>query len=216
MRLGTLGEWRAWMVRGWPLWCSALLVGAGWLTWHLSNGSEDALRRLGLGYEVLGAMVVLADMLAAMKRHNVGSPVARLKAYLREIPCLRAMKTVNLSGGSSSIIAVSGKSRGISSTGPNSTVEQRLSHLEGRLAALDVQFDQMGEKIAAEGAARKVALAAEAEQRIAAEESNAEVVKRIEVGSVGVALFGLLWLLIGMILTTATTEVCDWVLGCSK
>lgn len=215
MRLGTVAEWRSWVARGRHLWGSMFLGVLGVVIWRLSDGTGDDLRRLGLLYQVVGSVVVLADILDAMRRHGVKPPQVRLARYFRDVPCISRGASVTITGQSAVSIAFAGRGRASGGLAQNASVEQRLAHIEGRLSSMAGQIDQVADQVEAEAVARKAALAAEAEARAASAASVARAIRQIEVGSIELSLFGLLWLLIGTFMTTATPEACAWVLRCA-
>lgn len=62
---------------------------------------------------------------------------------------------------------------------------------------------------------RKVAVKEEADERQAAYADLDRKIIEVETGGLDLSLFGVSWLLVGVLLTTGTQELCLWVIGCS-
>lgn len=215
MQLGTGPQWRAWFTRGWPLWGSVVLACAGlaWWSWP-GLRSPDTLRQIGLVYEAFGVLAVLAEFVLAMKKHRVDGLPVRLWNYLRAAPPLVRHVTISASmhatGGSDSLFATAT----VSSPQPTTT-DERLALLERQFTALSSRLGEVSQQVKAEAAARAAALADHAAKIDRVSSQVRESIKDIEVGSLKLSMLGVLWLLVGMVLTTATPEVCKWVLRCA-
>jgi hypothetical protein len=215
LQLGTATEWREWWPRGWPLWASLVLAFIGVVSWQAGAHTEATVRRIGLGYEVIGVVAVLVELILAMKRHDIRLPHSRLVAYLLSVPFLKRRRAIALHARAGGFNTSGGSARFSSRLGPNATIEQRVTQLETLAEEQDRAHYRLVKHLEAETVARAAADAQEAHLR---EQGNRELhgaVKSLEVGGLKLSLFGLLWLLFGMVLTTGTQEVCALLLRCS-
>ena len=94
------------------------------------------------------------------------------------------------------------------------TIERRLQLLEERASALEAQQTSIRNDIAAEVKARAEAIKEETQRREAGEADLQTRIVEVETGGLDLSLFGVSWLLVGMLMTTGTQELCRWVLGC--
>lgn len=196
------------------MWVSLCLLAGGLVAWWLAPHTQTTVRRIGLAYEVLGVAVVIVEMARAMKKHGVAWPHVRLLRFIRDTPIFQRVVSGSVE------IALSG----VSATGMvgqpvvavvSQSLEQRVDSLERRVTSLDDRLGKLDSRIGKEEGARAAAVAAEANTREQGDKHLREAIKAIEVGSLELSLLGILWLLVGMVLTTGTQEVCAWFLSCA-
>lgn len=214
MYIASAAAWWHWVKRGWPLWGSLLLAACGLVAWSLAAHTQTTLRRIGLVYEVLGVVAVLVEMATAMRRHGIAWPPVQLLRYLCSIPVRRPRDFTFTPGGGG--IGFTGHAPVVFQSGaPSPTLEERVEALERRATELHQHIEQVDNRVATEERARIAAIGEEAARREQQGRRLDEGIRAIEVGSFELSLLGLLWLLVGMILTTGTQEVCEWVLRCA-
>ncbi len=212
MRVGTAAEWRAWLWRGVYLWASlVLLVGGAWFALRYPR-TESAIRQLGLVYQVVGVFAAAWQIGKTAKEHGVESLWAKTVKYLRGVPLLRGQdKTVALQGvgASGSAGTLFGVGWGTNST---DTTERKVEWLleivrnhEDRIIAVDRRVETVDRDLRSE-------LARERAQREALRVALDEQVKKAATGTLDLALFGLFYILLGTLLSTATPELCKWLL----
>ncbi|NML15596.1 hypothetical protein [Azohydromonas caseinilytica] len=207
----ALARWGAWFSRGWAWWWSVGLLLAGWLALHYLPTTDDNVRRVGMCYETLGMLLVLWEVAAATKKHGLQPPWRRLARYWRDIP-LRPPAPAGLSGhvvleG----IEVHGRAGVIHASG--GTLEERVAALENKLKGVQASVDCLDDRIGVEERTRASADKTEAAARAQADDQIRDAIKGLEVGGIDLTLFGLLWLFVGMVMTTGTPELC-MVLDC--
>jgi len=190
---------------------ACLLVTAVALIFCLRPGtSEPVIRLTGLALQLLGVLTVAWGI--AETRRFFGLPPLRskVKAWLEAAP-FRRSQTVSAVG-HATLGAPTGKARGYGMHGPgeNPTVESRLEALEKNLAVvhqritgLEQEYDQelrsLSERIRAENGSLKAELG--------------QVRGRLEgfgTGGVRVSAMGVVWLFLGLVLSTAGVEIAEW------
>lgn len=212
MQVGSTVAWRDWFKSGGLGWITAglLLMGGAWLRYGPS--SQDAVRQLGLLYELVGVVVVVIEIRKTSAK-NLRTPIAaRLFQYLKRIPISFAKPPVVVG----KLIAAECKETAFAlaslSTGPGTTIEQRVAYLEAMTRGLQTHVEHVQVLIDREVEVREAAVTAEGAARADAVRSLQEQIKEIETGGLDLSLFGVFWLILGMLLSTATPEVCKYIL----
>ena len=213
LRMGTRAEWRAWFGRGGLWWVSFALTALGVLGWLLLPHTQDTVRRLGLIYEVVGILVVVVEIRKTSSRHNRDPLSTRFRRYWRELPLLPRHVTLAVSSSTMTVSGSSGVFLGVARAG-TPTVDQRLHALEQRAEALESGQATTRRSIETEVTERKAAFKDEAEKRQAAFADLDRKIVDVETGGLDLSLFGVSWLLVGVLMTTGTPELCLWVLRC--
>lgn len=214
MPIGSAAAWWHWLKRGWPLWASGLLAGVGLAVWLVAPHTQTTVRRVGLFYEALGVCVVIVEFVRAMQRHGVPLPHVRLLRYFRDMPIRRQNFVIGVGAGG---VGLRGHAVGTSgaTARASQSIEQRVDALERALSAARTEVARVDERVTAEEQARAAAVAGEANQRVQEDARLVAAIREIEVGGLALSLFGLLWLLVGMLLTTGTEEAC-MLLSCMR
>jgi hypothetical protein len=208
----ALARWGGWFRRGWPWWCSVALAVGGLLALHYLPTTDDNVRRVGMFYETLGMLLVLVEVAAATKKHGLQWPWQRLARYWRDIPLKRQTTVVGSSF--TALWDVKSSGRGRVFDVPGTTLEERIAALEKQLQRVESSVDRLDNRMDTEERARIDADKAEAAARTQADDQLRDAIKGLEVGSIDLTLFGLLWLFVGMVMTTGTPELC-MVLHCA-
>ena len=208
--------WRHWLRRGWPLWVSLVLVIGGVRWWELSNHTQDTVRQIGLVYELLGVSVVLVEILRVMRKHDLPWPHKRLSRYFRDMPPLRKVESLRGSMTTSTSLTAHIDEPVIHTVSPGMPLESRLANAEQNIALLAQRVSTLKASLADARTARMAEMAAEGQQRTGALGQLNDAIKSLEVGSLNLSLFGLWWLLAGMVLTTGTPEACALLSNCRR
>lgn len=90
---------------------------------------------------------------------------------------------------------------------PPPTTEEKVRKLEAQYAALKDQADATDEKVQEESSKREQAIADEAGERQRADLGLSEKVKAFAVGGIRLEIIGLVWLIVGTILSTWAFEI---------
>lgn len=202
----ALARWGAWVRRGWPWWWSVGLALGGLLALRYLPTTDDNVRRVGMVYETLGMLLVLLEVAAATKKHGLQWPWQRFARYWRDIP-LKPPAPSTLSG-HAMLDGVTTRGRAGVIRASAGTLEERVVALEKELRGVQAAVDRLDDRIEVEEGIRADADKAEAAARTQADDQLRESIKGLEVGSLDLTVFGLLWLFIGMVMTTGTPELC--------
>lgn len=200
-RIGSAAEWRAWGRRGWPLWWSLLFACGGLSAWWIVPQSTQPLQWIGFVYQLIGVLSVVFALRAAASRHEVKPAGARLIKYMCDCPFWRPARTVNLEASPINLKATLTADGLIVPARINASLEERVASLERKVGELGEGQSLLRQRISSESVARAASLA----QLASSSELHASRVgadfRRIEVGSLKLSYFGLLWLVLGMIVS---------------
>jgi hypothetical protein len=203
----ALARWGVWFRRGWPWWWSVGFALAGLLALRYLPTTEDNLRRVGMVYETLGMLLVLLEVAAATKKHGLQWPWQRFARYWRENPLKKApgiYGTLNVVDKGKDVVAA----WGTVSAPAGATLEQRVACLEQKLQEVEGSVHRVNARVETEERNRADADKAEAAARTQAVDQLRGTIKDLEIGSLDLTVFGLVWLFVGMVMTTGTPELC--------
>lgn len=196
------------VVRPWALWVGVavpalLLILANNLPSGGGVSNEERATVVGI-LELAGLALIAwgyADLRAEFGRPSI--PVA-FKTYFREFhAALRAPKAVYLRGTAMGTMSLPGSATAVLRPGPNSSLERRMEILEGEVA----RFREDISYLRAEGARRYEELRKDFEEKHRRTEQGLKEVRGLlenaAIGSPGVEVLGWLWLLAGIIISSA-------------
>jgi hypothetical protein len=213
MKFGSVDEWKNWLHEGRIGWAAFGLLIGGAVGLCVASPTQNSIRLTGFAYEIIGIAVVFIEIAKASGRNKLTPLHRRMAAYLRRLPWLRQRRDIVLAAGVGAVSAFGGGARMSIGLPPNPTLDQRVDHLERQMKAHDDRIDAVDVRVEAEEKARSVAVASERSARESAVSALDEKIKDVEVGGLDLSLFGVFFLFVGVVLTTATPEVC-WLLNC--
>lgn len=185
--------------------CAALtaVVVSGCGYWPVGN-LEQRLRWTGMIFQLLGLATVAIGIGQMRRLFNHPSVWSQIKAWITRWP-VRGNRTIELSGQATS---TSGGHTDLQlRAGPGATLEQRVHVLETRMTAAEQREEHLSKEQARQAQDHRRALDAERSARESADEEHR---KRLEVSATGGLLLsgiGLVWLIIGTILASASPEI---------
>lgn len=206
MRLGAAAEWRTWFKRGGLWWWCPLLVVAG-LAWYSCRPTADTLRQLGLVYQLIGVSAVIFEIRKTSKKHNLEPLRERFVSYWQDAPAWRSARALQLSAAESSTDAMSGKGRVSVKPPSGASIEQRLQRLEQLAKALGRNIDAVDQRVDQEQRARLEGFNAEAAQRAREVADLQQRVMEAETGGLHFSMFGVVWLALGVTMSTVPCEL---------
>lgn len=213
MRIGSFEEWKKWAHEGRIGWATVLLLfaGAGWL--YAASPTQSTVRLTGFFYELIGIVVVFIEIAKASGRNKLTPLHKRMAAYLHRVPLMPQERNVVLAG-ATAILSLGGmRAQATVGLPPGSPLEKRVDVLERNVKDLDDRIEAVDGRVEAEERARAAAIAAERSARESAVSTLDGKIRDVEIGGLDLSLFGVFFLFAGMVLTTATPEVC-WLLSC--
>jgi hypothetical protein len=148
------------------------------------------------------------EVAAATKKHGLQPPWRRLAQYWRDIPIKAKGRVIQAGVGEAVGLGDAYRLHGTVRLPANATLEQRVALLEQQIQHVAVDVVNVDNRVQTEERARARAVQDESATRAQADEQLREAIKGLEIGSIDLTLFGLLWLFVGMVMTTGTPELC--------
>ncbi len=207
MKMGSSVEWRDWKREGGIWWLTAGLLVLGLIVIYVSP-TRDSVRLTGFAYEIVGLFAVILEIHKARRKHNLIPLPRRVIAYLRRCPLLPQPKKIVAANAIICLASATVSAQGSYAQLKNETLDQRVERLDQQVKALADQIAGVARRVETEQKERSVAVKNERAVREAADTKIEEKIRDIEVGGLELSLFGACFLLVGVVLTTATDEVC--------
>jgi hypothetical protein len=174
---------------------------------RIFDTSECHFRYLGLGLQCIGILSVLFGINRTREHFNKPSLLAGATTWLKSIPRFRNRERFTLEiadsthGQSTSRVVLR------QHAGPNATIEDRVRVLESNYDSLDSRTQLAQEQIDQANHERREALAAERQERERQVDALTRKLVLTETGGLDLSLMGLLWLILGLVLSTASQEL---------
>jgi len=137
------------------------------------------------------------------------SLTSKARAWLGRFPLLR--RNVVVAAGDAVLAAAVGKGRAHVTYGPgaNPTIESRLEALEKNVTSIHEHISQTQKEMDEEFQKTADALKREEQSRQAEDRAIREKLEATGTGGVHISAIGALWLFVGVILSTAATELAE-------
>lgn len=195
----------------WRVWVPLVCVGAAALIGYLTSGeAEVRIRYFGLGFELAGIVTVAVGL--EERRKLFGHPrflqgVWDIVKHWLSIWRRPQKRVLEIRTGDTVMVGLTGKLsvwRGVPSDAP---LPERVTALEANLTTLKDEQGDISKRLQEEEKKRDEAVTSE---RRAREESDQHLNKKLQelgAGNLHLELLGVIWLVIGLILTTTSSEI---------
>ncbi len=185
----------------------ALLLLAFGLIWCALCPSEQAFRRWGLSFQIVGLLLVMFQLRRTAKAFGHPSPLSSVLVWLRELcaafaPPSNHLKVVMAAGtasGSGTASAVGARA--------NPSIEDRLNVLEAAVTAMRTMADERQAANVQRFETIDARINSETQSRRAAHEKLSDKVKDQAVGDLYPALIGVFMTLVGTVASTLPQEL---------
>jgi hypothetical protein len=170
---------------------------------------EQAVRWIGGGgFQLIGVIMIVRKLRAAQQQF----PQHTLKRILERRPRFRQQNMViSAAGRSMSMGSVSARAR--VTPGPQATSDQRIAILEDSFTKLFDEVGSLGNEVKRRSDELTSKLHAETMAREAADKGIKEQLKETAVGSIHLDVWGVVFLVSGIVAGTASPEIAAWVGG---
>lgn len=180
------------------------IVAAVWL--H----SDPAFRWLGLSLQLAGVWTVVKDIDDRRVAHGLPGVMDRVKAWLGGFRAMWAKPVSASLNATLEAVSSAATAELLTGLGPNATLEQRVQRLRDDVDALEVKLNETRAK-AMEGIRENAqAIQDEAAARMTEFAKLNGLLKTVHVGGIDVSLMGVVWLAIGLIMSTGSVELARW------
>ena len=167
---------------------------------------EQAVRWVGGGFQLVGVITIVLKLRGTQRQF----PQHTLKRILERRPRFWQQNTV-ISAAGTSISMASGSMRGRAVAGSQATLEQRVAILEDSHTKLFDEVGSLGNEVKRRSDELTGKLGAEATAREAADKEIKEQQKETAVGSIHLDVWGVVFVVSGIVAGTASQEIAAWV-----
>lgn len=169
--------------------------------------TEPKIRISGLVLQLCGIGTVVWGLRQTRKLFGRQGFFEHLVEWLKRFPKYEP-RSVSFEGNISlPKIQLTGRAHLWQGAGPEAPIEKRLAVVEANLLALDQRLVQVDHRLDAEARNIKSELH---QERVLREKEDDETKRKIELsqtGGLSISVMGLVWLLLGVALSTASTEI---------
>jgi len=169
--------------------------------------AEARIRAAGAVLQVLGILTVVYGLNETRKLFRLPGILAGAWRWIRACPW-RGPRRIFGSG------AVSPLGGSLTATGTvtgamkaDATPEERLSHLDLEIARIDKEIDDVRANVARNKAELRAEFGAKTQDLDANQAELARVLALAQTGGINLSLAGLVWLAVGVVLTSIPTEI---------
>lgn len=171
--------------------------------WEQFGAPLHKLTIMGVGLELMGIAVVWRGMSNAVAEHGGTTIGARVRKWLADFPRLRMHYAIELSGGAIGTLSVGADlTTGWSVLPADATLEERVSRFEARLNRMDEELLNTRATLRSEVGRIKTLLKAEVENRTTVQNELKERLTRVAVGDFDDELVGLVWVALGVVISS--------------
>ena len=191
-------------------WLAFAVTGIAFFISLKPGTAEPVIRLSGLVLQLLGVGTVAWGISETRALFGRPSLFAVAKNWLCRFPPFHSRVvsgTVNITLGGDTM---SGRGYGMDNAGPNATPEARIEVLEKNILRVNERIDQTQREMDAEFRNTGAALKREEQARAAEDQAIHHKLEISETGGIHVTAMGVLWLLVGITLSTASSEIAKW------
>jgi hypothetical protein len=188
-------------------WYSMAVIGVALIISLCLHPTEPVIRLTGLGLQLFGIGTVIWGISETRALFGHPSFLSKTKAWFRRFPLLR--RNVVLSVDSASHIIVGGKATAYMThgAGANPTIEARLDSLERNVTLIHERISQIQKETDKEFHEMTAAIKREEQSRHAEDNAIRMKLEATGTGGVHISAIGASLLFVGIILSTAATEI---------
>lgn len=200
----ALWEWRFF---GWGF---LLPAGLLWLIPIFGANHEQTVRWTGMILQLAGFVLTLVSIDGRWRSFRPFGFLGVIADKLSRFPRFRKTGSVIGLSGRAEFAAFGGRLRASLRAGQGASVEQRLDVLERNFRSLEIEADGLGHALDAHVKSLKEDLRKEATARAKEDQMLSERMSQTLVGGIGWEVLGIVFFIIGVILSTAAQEIVIW------
>ena len=198
-----------WLVEARHAWLAGAVICAALVISFRPHTTESVIRLTGLVLQLLGIGTVIWGISETRALFGHASLTSKARAWLGRFPLLR--RNIVVAAGSVAFSATLDKARAHVTHGPgaNPTIETRLEALEKNVTSIHERISQTQKEMDEELRKTADALKREEQSRQAEDRAIREKLEATGTGGVHISAIGASWLFVGVILSTAATEIAE-------
>lgn len=198
-----------WLVEARHVWlCTAVICVALFISLR-PHTPEPVIRLTGLVLQLLGIGTVIWGISETRALFGQPSFASKTKAWLGKCPFLRRNVVVAVGGAKLSAIVGHARAYGTNGPGANPTIEARLEALEKNITSIHERISQTQREMDEEFQKAANSLQSEKQSRQAEDSAIREKLEATGTGGVHISAIGASWLFVGIILSTAASEIAE-------
>jgi hypothetical protein len=197
-----------WLFNGRHLWGGPVGVFAAvGLCALLPWGSEIRIRYAGLFLELAGIVTVAVGLQETRTLFNRSTFLRSVAAWVGSFPRWRVEQTIVTGAANIQLEGVNADAHGAAMLSPNATIEERLAHLQAQVQILGQLAFEMRMQFDAKFKTQEKVLDAERRERNDGDAGLHKLIDEAVAGGLTLEAMGLVWLVAGLVLSTASTEI---------
>lgn len=196
-----------WLAEARYAWLSLAVILVALVISLRPHTSESIIRLTGLALQIFGIATVIWGISETRALFGHPSFTSKAKAWLARFPLLH--RNVVIGAAAVSLSAMGGQARGYGTHGAglNPTVQSRLDALERNVTAIHERITQTQTEMDQRFQKSADALKHEEQSRSAEDNAIRAKLEATGTGGVHISAIGASWLLVGVILSTASVEI---------
>ena len=202
-----LRRFRSWLLTARVLFLTLIVILGFLAVLLLSTVTESHLRLTGLLLQLLGIATVLHGISNTRKLFGHPSLLATALSWLRAFPKLHPPPITIIGAGVLEDATAFGRATVRQQAGPNAGLEHRVRVLEENFKSMDGRATELQQQIDEAGQLVVASLSTERELRQRDVENLSKRLEMSETGGMDISLMGLVWLMVGLIMSTASEEL---------
>jgi len=200
---GWLGEARL-------SWLGIAVVALGFYVSLSLDLSEPYIRLTGLTLQILGLLTVLYGISKTRQLFNLPTVSASVISWLKRFPPFRLKGVTGRMIGLAGEVNAAGRVKARFTVGPDSPLESRVRALESNFRILDETVDRLQQQAEERDRLGREAIQAESQARQREVKVVSEKLALAQTGGLTLSLIGLIWLIVGLAITTLSPELASW------
>ena len=200
-----------WLVEARHAWLAATVICVALVVALRPHTAEPVIRLTGLCLQLLGIGTVIWGISETRALFGHPSFASRARAWLGRFPLLRRDAVVAVSGVALSAAVGKVRAQVIHGPGPNPSIQTRLVPVARNINSLHEDISQLQKEIDED--LRKIAdaLKGETQSRQTEDRAIQHKLEATGTGGVHISAIGASWLFVGVVLSTAATELAQLV-----
>lgn len=184
-----------------------VFVGLAFALIYSFQATEQSVRLAGLGLQVIGIATIIWEILVA--RESFGHPrvADMIVAWFRRCPLARRAAHLAPEGVQVTAEVTGGRLVAMFQPKADLTMEQKVEHLQRGLLTIQNRIAQAESEMDRKFRSAEAALAKNARELRQAHDGILKTIEEVSTRDMYIAAIGALWLFVGVILSTAASEV---------
>lgn len=171
---------------------------------------EACLRWWGMALQFFGIVMLVVDLRGAQREFGQPGALERIRHKMSTWPKQQSGVALGAAIGVSVAIAAGSLKTRVPAD-PSASLKDRVKALEANLHHVDTDLADLQQRVSVEGRDREAADRQERAAREAADKALEQKMTQAATGSFTFSLFGVVWLAIGLVLSSTSVETAKWV-----